>query len=471
MLSSAQLKEAFDGFDKDKSGSLELDEIVGLAMALGIKAKRSKLEALFSAIDANNDGQVNFEEFITWYRIGRHTQLTSLAKFYIVSNQEFREFQESKTALRLLSEVKSAEEPDQAVSIELLDGDSLRKSQVKLRLETGDRNTRFPALMKETGFAPAKSAPLIILAVKSRKPDKLKSTLDNTFFYICELLKQKAVLDLEADSRQVFPLIATKESKKVYIRIDPIQLIPFMDLSLLLEEVINLMSHLNCNFEGTLSSSFSLEDYLGKISRESYDQNSAEAKELNKQSNLLKLFFTGIKGDLKLDIAPSARKLVFSMLFDKLKSWLNPKPQPEPTEGDNSNKGDSLPQEEEEDEDDTPSNKLVSFLLLALQSTKLKMKFNSQDPYDILTEMCGDDLPDIPDAVDLVDYIGKIYEKSGMHDIIRKAPVLQQTMNKLESYGSAEFSLTFGTDKGSVTFDVELEGLGKLYELISSGMA
>ena len=83
MLSSAQLKEAFDEFDKDKSGSLDLDEVVKLAAKLGAKAAKKELEELFKSIDVDHDNKLSFEEFLAWYRVGKHSRLTKLLKYQI----------------------------------------------------------------------------------------------------------------------------------------------------------------------------------------------------------------------------------------------------------------------------------------------------------------------------------------------------------------------------------------------------
>ena len=80
MLSSAQLKEAFDGFDKDQSGTLNYEEIVKLAATLGAKTSKSELEVLFKDIDVNKDGNLSFEEFLAWYRVGKMGKLASTLK-------------------------------------------------------------------------------------------------------------------------------------------------------------------------------------------------------------------------------------------------------------------------------------------------------------------------------------------------------------------------------------------------------
>jgi hypothetical protein len=81
MLSSAQLKDAFESYDKDKSGTLEMDEIVKLAGSLGVKTTKEDLIKLFSSIDVDKDNKLSFDEFIGWYRVGRNEKLAGALKY------------------------------------------------------------------------------------------------------------------------------------------------------------------------------------------------------------------------------------------------------------------------------------------------------------------------------------------------------------------------------------------------------
>lgn len=83
MLSSAQLKDAFDSFDKDKSGSLDMDEVVKLASTLGVKTTKKELEDMFKSIDVDKNNKLSFDEFLAWYRVGKHSKLNRLMKFQL----------------------------------------------------------------------------------------------------------------------------------------------------------------------------------------------------------------------------------------------------------------------------------------------------------------------------------------------------------------------------------------------------
>lgn len=62
----AYLKQAFDMFDKDKSGKIDKDEVVGLLSGEEMSGlvPVSAIEAAIKEIDQDGDGEIDFEEFI-----------------------------------------------------------------------------------------------------------------------------------------------------------------------------------------------------------------------------------------------------------------------------------------------------------------------------------------------------------------------------------------------------------------------
>ena len=61
----AEYKEAFDMFDKDGSGTIEVGEIVKIMKNFGYPIKKSEAQRMISEIDDNGDGELDFEEFVT----------------------------------------------------------------------------------------------------------------------------------------------------------------------------------------------------------------------------------------------------------------------------------------------------------------------------------------------------------------------------------------------------------------------
>ncbi|PNW82633.1 hypothetical protein CHLRE_06g287100v5 [Chlamydomonas reinhardtii] len=50
--------------DKDKGGTLSIDEVKGLMELLGMKVRQEELEAMIAEIDNSGDGNIDFNEFL-----------------------------------------------------------------------------------------------------------------------------------------------------------------------------------------------------------------------------------------------------------------------------------------------------------------------------------------------------------------------------------------------------------------------
>ena len=61
----AEYKEAFDMFDKDGSGTIDVGEIVKIMKNFGYPINKSEAQRMISEIDDNGDGELDFEEFVT----------------------------------------------------------------------------------------------------------------------------------------------------------------------------------------------------------------------------------------------------------------------------------------------------------------------------------------------------------------------------------------------------------------------
>lgn len=66
----AEIRKEFDYFDSDGNGQLELKEFIELLTVLSPKTKASHVQEGFSIIDNNNDGSIDFDEFLKWWLEG-----------------------------------------------------------------------------------------------------------------------------------------------------------------------------------------------------------------------------------------------------------------------------------------------------------------------------------------------------------------------------------------------------------------
>ena len=64
---SDPLRERFDRFDRDGNGLIDLGELSLLLEALGAGYTELQVRATFESIDADSNGQINYEELRAWW--------------------------------------------------------------------------------------------------------------------------------------------------------------------------------------------------------------------------------------------------------------------------------------------------------------------------------------------------------------------------------------------------------------------
>jgi len=62
-----ELREAFDYNDRDNDGRIQIDEFAAMLDELEADMSRRDVEIGFKDIDTNDDGLVDFDEFVTWW--------------------------------------------------------------------------------------------------------------------------------------------------------------------------------------------------------------------------------------------------------------------------------------------------------------------------------------------------------------------------------------------------------------------
>ena len=62
-----EIKKAFDSYDSDKSGTIEMNELNHLAIDLGQEFDDEELAEAFQALDSDGSGKIEFDEFLRWW--------------------------------------------------------------------------------------------------------------------------------------------------------------------------------------------------------------------------------------------------------------------------------------------------------------------------------------------------------------------------------------------------------------------
>ena len=62
-----ELREAFDYNDRDGDGMIQLDEFAEMLDELDADMSESEIRTGFGDIDTNDDGLIDFKEFVAWW--------------------------------------------------------------------------------------------------------------------------------------------------------------------------------------------------------------------------------------------------------------------------------------------------------------------------------------------------------------------------------------------------------------------
>ena len=104
----AKYKQTFDMFDVDQSGRISSAELGKVMEQLGQQPSEADLHAMVSEVDADGDGEINFEEFLTMMARRENTETDEIkAAFEIFDkNQDgFISATELSTVMESLGEV------------------------------------------------------------------------------------------------------------------------------------------------------------------------------------------------------------------------------------------------------------------------------------------------------------------------------------------------------------------------------
>lgn len=63
-----QLREAFEANDGDNNGAIDFVEFMSMLDGLNAGIDVSKAQTGFATVDTNGDGVISFDEFIEWWR-------------------------------------------------------------------------------------------------------------------------------------------------------------------------------------------------------------------------------------------------------------------------------------------------------------------------------------------------------------------------------------------------------------------
>merc|ERR1719288_121986 len=128
-LQRLELKEAFDEFDKDGSGTITTKELLPVLRSIGQNPTEDEILGLVIEYDVNGDGTIDFDEFIEM--MTKHTQETvdqtaemrEAFKIFDRDGNGYIDLKELKTVITRMGEPLSDKEAEEIFKVADLNGD------------------------------------------------------------------------------------------------------------------------------------------------------------------------------------------------------------------------------------------------------------------------------------------------------------------------------------------------------------
>ena len=205
MMPIEELKEAFDSYDTNGNGSLDMQEASKLALQLDPGMTYDAFVAGFMSIDKDHDKNIDFDEFVSWYRVGRNTGLNELFRRQIYMQKTFRSAenqmkeQEDKASTKKAKHGRNPEEVAKAINLVIRDTSGPNtppKSSVIVELRSGAQNS-----LKERiayGFPHLKlSGTMFAIRVRGADPKALRISMDAFFTNMMLVMEETLGDDFE----------------------------------------------------------------------------------------------------------------------------------------------------------------------------------------------------------------------------------------------------------------------------------
>ena len=117
-----EIREAFNLFDTDGSGSIDYKELKAAMRALGFETKKDEMQRIIEEIDADGSGEIEFPEFMQMMTgklgsVDSREEIMKLFQQFDSRNKGFIEFDDLKRMATTLGEMRSDAELEIMVNL------------------------------------------------------------------------------------------------------------------------------------------------------------------------------------------------------------------------------------------------------------------------------------------------------------------------------------------------------------------
>lgn len=424
MLSSSQLKSAFDEFDKDKSGQLDLNEVVKLANQLGVKTAKKELEALFTSIDADRDSKLSFEEFLAWYRVGKQSGLNTMLRYQINMTRYFSKLDEQ------LKKIVSSPGNSNSQPFLLLEIKDKVATKSHFSIECTKDSADLLSILERGGINKPQERLLVILRMRLKQGTDSKEL--SVWTTAIETIRQILIpFGFESDENGFLKVL--NENNQLFTVIDFTSNRLFKDLGV---EFFNFFSMLGIESNLWLNTEMELNVLTQKV-LESRGKDPETAKKLLKETNIFKFFLSGLCGTFVLKLDPKYKEIFLEQFIFKF----------------------------------FPSIKQFKGLIMMFKMVRGKISLSSDDTFGLLMDFLDHVKVPAPDGSDLIDYVGEFLSELQFPTLVQSTPLLASVLSFLHDH--VLFDVDFGAMNKSLWLHASAKtaGLRELYDCVLAGFS
>lgn len=455
-MSIQELRIAFETFDEDKSGMLEVDEVIELALSLNAQTTREEFTEMFSGLDTNQDGKISFEEFVSWYRVGRTTQMGAMLQQQIVAERQMGKlYSLMRDVNDNVVEPKEGEAGTEGEGEEEGEGDQkvpqdssvklanlvlrdstltgIPKTNLKFELRSGDNNSLGESL-KYAFPEYDGSLTQFVMVIKASDPVRLRKSLDSFISMTMMSLEEQYPEEVYESTFGCMRIQVGQLNDSVVVLMDPGASIVTLSYQEFFTSMFDYFSQSNLNICSRIQTGTDLNDVLNLVNANKDNLDSEALKE----NNLLKMLSMGLYFSLTANIQRSYSDY-FCYICRSWTSYLFPQ---------------------------TAETLLGIFASYLGDEATIIDTSDDQSKYRQWLDRFLGSASNLPDAVDLYDYMGTF--AGVLNSYQKNYPFIGQLVKDLQEQGTSSFEMGMINSDGMALISVEAPGLGNLFESVQS---
>jgi hypothetical protein len=308
------------------------------------------------------------------------------------------------------------------------------KSALSLHLENDTTTNNIRAALKSAIPNPPEKALFFSIKAKAGKSQELKADFESLLQTLFAMANENGLVD----ESQKEPYVIGVGQETVFVLVDLRSLGPVetaLSAALMLSDYVHAFK---LEASGSIASDMTLKGVVGTVKRSNNYESQEEAEKLRDETNLYRLFLSGLGIKVSVDCLKESVKKVSTDIANLLSR--------------------------------TTNDKVARFVSLAARGFSLRVKFSKDNSLDLLMDFLNSVNPDVPDGADLIDEVGTKLADSNWVGLLQQLPFLDQLVEALKARALCDVKLGLTLEKATCFAAFKTEGIYELYDTAMQGM-